>query len=131
MRAVAGEQTRRLVAGEDPLDLGPAIGGGLLPSDPLLDLVGSGLAAALGRIKAGDTADESLRLARLACQVEEGGRRGEICDSIVELLDRHERYTTERDGDGDGVQLAGVHLVLLAACLARTPNAPLPDKAGV
>ncbi|HEX6712721.1 MAG TPA: amidohydrolase family protein, partial [Thermoleophilaceae bacterium] len=68
-RAVMGGQTARLVAGEEPLDLGPALSRRELPADLLLQRVHTFLATAIGRIFSGNDGRETLALARLACEV--------------------------------------------------------------
>ncbi len=73
VRAVLGAQAERLLAYEEPLDLGPAPGPGRLPQDPLLDRVYAFLLSALGQMFNGVEPAETLSLVRLACDV--GDRR--------------------------------------------------------
>jgi uncharacterized protein len=121
IEAVTGGQLRRLLAGDDPADLGPAPGPP--PSrPPLLDRVFALLIAALARMLDGEPATGLLQLARLGCQVEQGTPEAPLLGQVTELLDRHEQYaqTTRLDGR----RAAGFHLVLAAAALAATPSVP-------
>jgi uncharacterized protein len=124
---LAGGQALRLLEGEDPLDLGPPAGIQSLSRDPLLERVYSFLLAAIGQMFNGVVPTESLALARLACDVGTDVPHGPVFESIVSLLDAHAAYE-ERD-DGRPRRLApGVHLIVIAAALARTPDVPLPDN---
>jgi hypothetical protein len=123
---VVGGQALRLVEGEDPLDLGPPAGIESLSRDPLLERVYSFLISAIGQMFNGADPHESLALARLACDVGPDAPHGPVYESVVSLLDARAAY--EGDGDGRPRRLApGVHLIVLAAALARTPDVALPD----
>jgi uncharacterized protein len=127
LRELAGGQALRLLEGEDPLDLGPAAGIESLSRDPLLERVYSFLIAAIGQMLNGVDPQESLALARLACDVGGDVPHGPVYESIVSLLDARAAY----DGRGDGRPerfAPGVHLIIVAAALARTPDVPLPDN---
>ena len=127
LRELAGGQALRLLRGEDPLDLGPPAGIESLSRDPLLERVYSFLLAALGQMFNGVVPHESLALARLACDVDSDVPHGPVFESIVSLLDAHAAY--EAGGDGRPRRLApGVHLIVIAAALARTPDVPLPNN---
>jgi uncharacterized protein len=127
LRELVGGQARRLLEGDDPLDLGPAPGIESLSRDPLLERVYSFLLAAIGQMFNGVDAHESLALARLACDVGPGVPHGPVYESIVSLLDARAAY--QGDGDGRPRRLApGVHLIVIAAALARTPDVALPDN---
>ena len=127
LRELAGGQALRLLEGEDPLDLGPPAGIESLSRDPLLERVYSFLLAAIGQMFNGVVPHESLALARLACDVGPDVPHGPVFESIVSLLDAHAAY--EGNGDGRPRRLApGVHLIVIAAALARTPDVPLPDN---
>src|SRR4051812_35907355 len=67
VRGIMGAQTERLVNGQEPLDLGPAIGERDIASDVLLLRVNTFLHTAVGRLFSGADAEETLALARLAC----------------------------------------------------------------
>jgi hypothetical protein len=61
-------------------------------------------------MKAGESGEDALHLARLACAVPDDHPHAPVCDAIRGLLDRE----------------ADVHAVALAACIAWTPDVPLP-----
>jgi predicted TIM-barrel fold metal-dependent hydrolase len=127
LRELAGGQALRLLEGEDPLDLGPPAGIESLSRDPLLERVYSFLLAAIGQMFNGVVPHESLALARLACDVGRDVPHEPVYESIVSLLDAHAAY--EAGGDGRPRTLApGVHLIVIAAALARTPDVPLPGN---
>jgi len=124
VESVAGGQLERLLAGDDPLDLGPAPGPAL-PRPPLLDRVFTLLVGALARMLEGRPASDLVQLARLGCQVDSESEEAPVLREIAELLDRqqHCAQTTHLDGN----RAAGFHLVLAAAALAAAPDAPLPE----
>jgi predicted TIM-barrel fold metal-dependent hydrolase len=127
LQELAGGQALRLLQGEEPLDLGPPAGIESLSRDPLLERVYSFLIAAIGQMFNGVDPQESLALARLACDVGGDVPHGPVYESIVSLLDARAAY----DGRGDGRPrrfAPGVHLIIVAAALARTPDVPLPDN---
>jgi uncharacterized protein len=125
-RIVCGGQLERLLAWEEPLDAGDPVGIGSLEYDPLLDRIYSFLASALGQGFGGIEPTESLQLAALACEVGDGAPQAEACRVVLRLLDERERYPA--GADGRPARFAhGLHLIVLAACVARTPQVPLPD----
>ena len=124
LRAIAGEQVRRLVEGEEPLGAGVAPGGLEREHDLLLERVSTHLVSAVARMLAEARAEESIALARLACDVGEGAPQEPVCRSVLALLDRHEQYAERAAAAGERVT---AHLVLLAATVARTPRAALPE----
>jgi hypothetical protein len=127
LREIVGGQAARLAAGKEPLDLGPAPGWESLSRDPLLERVYSFLMNAIGQMFHGIEPTETLALARLACDVGEGTPETGICAAVLDLLDARERY--DRTGDGRPARFApGIHLIILAAALARTPDVPLPER---
>ncbi len=127
LRELAGGQALRLLEGDDPLDLGPPAGIESLSRDPLLERVYSFLLAAIGQMFNGVDPHESLALARLACDVGGDVPHGPVFESILSLLDARAAY--EHADDGRPRRLApGVHLIVFAAALARTPDVALPDN---
>jgi uncharacterized protein len=125
LRELVGGQALRLVEGEEPLDLGPPAGIESLSRDPLLERVYSILISAIGQMFNGVDPLETLALARLACDVGEDAPHGPVYESIVSLLDARAGYDPE--GDGRPRRFApGVHLIIVAAALARTPDVALP-----
>jgi predicted TIM-barrel fold metal-dependent hydrolase len=127
LRQLAGGQALRLLEGEEPLDLGPPAGIESLSRDPLLERVYSALISAIGQMFNGVDPLESLALARLACDVGEDVPHGPIYESILSLLDARAGYDPQ--GDGRPRHFApGIHFIVVAAALARTPDVPLPDQ---
>ena len=120
---VFGGQLERLVAGHDPLDLGPAPGPSP-PIDMLLDRVVAHLTAAMGRAFAGSDPAESLGLARLAAGVGEGHPQADVFAAILWLLDLYEEHIAPPE-PGRGFPEAGRFMVA-ALILARTPRPALP-----
>jgi hypothetical protein len=117
---IAGGQFTQLLAGEDPLDLGPPPGPPQ-PREPLVERVFTLLVAALARMLEGRSAEGLVQLARLGCHVDGDDRDApRVLQEVAELLCRQQRYapTTALDGR----RAAGFHLVLAAAALAATPE---------
>jgi hypothetical protein len=126
IRGILGEQARRLVDREDPLDLGPPPGIESLSRDPLLERVYSFLLSAIGQMFAGVDPMETLALARLACDVGDEAPHRDVYTAILSLLAARESY--DPTGDGRPTRFApGIHLIIVAAALARTPDVPLPE----
>ena len=124
VRAVLGGQAARLVNGEELLDLGPAPGTGRLPRDPLLDRVYAFLLSALGQMFNGVEPAETLALVRLACDVGDEAPQAPVCEAVLSLLDERESYSPE--GDGRPQRFApGLHFIIAAATIARTPDVPV------
>ena len=73
------------MAGEEPLDLGPAPGDPDLSQSLLLRRVGVWLALAIGRMLLGDSGYEPLSLARLACDI------GDDAYREIDVLPEHRR----------------------------------------
>ena len=132
IRSVAGGQAARLVAGEDPLDLGPAVGPDALSSDPLLDRVYTFLVSAIGQMFNGVDPEETLALAALACDVGDDAPQAEIFRTVLELLRLRGQAPggapAEPDESAPRAQriAPGVPLVVAASGVVRTPDVPLP-----
>ena len=122
---VAGGQLERLLAGAEPLDLGPAPTLPAAGPGPLLERVHTLLVAAAARLTAGYPADEYLELARLACELPAGHPDAAVAGSVRELLDRHAAYLAT-DPPRQGPRVPGIHVIFVAAAIARTPDLPLP-----
>jgi hypothetical protein len=125
---VAGGQLERLLAGLEPLDIGPAPASPAAGPGPLLERVHTFLVAAAARLTAGYPADEYLELARLACELPSEHPDAAVAGSVRELLDRHAAYVAT-DPPGRGPRVPGIHLIFVAAAVARTPGLPLPARA--
>jgi hypothetical protein len=125
VRGIMGGQLERLLAGGDPLDLGPALGRRELAVDLLLRRVETFLTTAIGRLFSDGDATETLALARLACDVRRDDPYAELCASIVRLLDIYGRVA---DPPPRGPASRGVHLITTAFCLAATPSLGAPAR---
>ncbi len=123
LRSVAGGQTARLIAGEDPAWAGEPPGAPRQPLDPLLDRVVSHLLTAIGRAFARSDPDEPLALARLACAVGEDGPHADVFAAVLEMLDLYREHLGPPP-DGRPVPPAG-RFIIGALTLARTPDVPL------
>jgi uncharacterized protein len=129
-RAIAGGQALRIVSGEEPLDLGGPPGADGLSHDPLLDRVYSFLLSAIGQAFNGVEPTETLALVRLACDVGADAPQAPVCRWVLELLDQRESYSPE--GDGRPRRFApGMHFVIGALGIVRTPDVPLPEFHGL
>jgi hypothetical protein len=125
--AVAGGQLERLLAGAEPHDLGPAPMTPAPSPGPLLERVHALLVAAAARLTAGCPADEYLELARLACEPPAEHPDAPVAASVREPLDRHTTYRATGP-PRRGPRVPGIHLIFVAAAVARTPGLPLPDS---
>jgi hypothetical protein len=127
---IGGGQMARLVAREDPIDLGPAPGTATLSDDVLMWRVCSYLQTALARMMLQNEPQEYLALARLACEVGSGAPQAAVCRSVLALLDRFDRYVAEQPpelaGGMPGRRFPGMHLVVTASIVALTPSVPVP-----
>jgi predicted TIM-barrel fold metal-dependent hydrolase len=125
IRSVAGGHLERILNGEEPLDLGAPPGAASLPDDPLLDRVYGYLMNALGQMFRGGEPEETLALATLACEVGDDAPQAAVCRSILALIEERAQYASAGGATRPGLT-PGIHLVVLAAGLARTPGVPLP-----
>jgi predicted TIM-barrel fold metal-dependent hydrolase len=131
LAGILGGQADRLLAGDEPLDLGPAPGPGRFAYSLLLERLTSVLVIAVGRMLMGRTGYEPLALARLACNLgDDDAPEAPVARSVLALLERQEQFA--RDNPGDGPPLGtGIRSIMLAACVSRTPDVPLPDVPGL
>jgi predicted TIM-barrel fold metal-dependent hydrolase len=126
LRGVLGGQARRLADREEPLDLGPPPGEDSISRDSLMLRVHSFLVSAIGQGFVGVEPTETLALAALACHVRDGDPHAPVYRAILALLEARESY--DPSGDGRPSRFArGLHLIVVAAALARTPDVPVPD----
>jgi hypothetical protein len=127
LRVIGGGQLERLLDGKNPLDLGPAPGGGTRPRSIFLERVNSLLLLGVGRMLIGDSGYEPLALARLACDVgSDDAPEAPVCRNVLALLDRAERRAREDRDGGSTFAAPGANIVMLAANVSRTPDVPLP-----
>ncbi|MDP8968275.1 MAG: amidohydrolase family protein [Actinomycetota bacterium] len=122
LRSVAGGQLERIVAREETVDLGPALGDGRIRRDPLLARVEYFLEAAFGIAIAGGDNAEMIDLARLATLVGDNAPQAPLCASIRELL---ALALTIPLGESLTERFAHVHLIVAAAAIAATPDVPV------
>jgi len=125
LRLVLGGQLARLLAGEELLDAGPPPGRERIAVDVLLDRVATFLVSAFGQIVLGQSGEEVLALARLACAVPADAPQAAHCRVILELLDLAERL---REAPSPSrVLRGGLYAMVLALNVARTPDVPVPS----
>lgn len=123
LASVAGGQIARLLAGEDPLGLGPAPGPGHLRNDPLLARAGYFITCAVAAaLELGRTA-EFIDLARLACRVTADAPQAPACRSIQQLLELALRTPL---GEAPMERFAHLQPLVLAAAISATPDVPVP-----
>ncbi|HEX6388348.1 MAG TPA: hypothetical protein VFZ89_02850, partial [Solirubrobacteraceae bacterium] len=115
----------RLLAHEAPAELGPAPMRAVPGPGPLLERIHTLLIAAAARLTTGQGADEYLELARLACRLPADHPDATVSGSVLALLDRHAAVRAA-DPPQYGPRPPGIHLIFLAAAIARTPGLPLP-----
>lgn len=133
VRHVLGEQLDRLIAGDEPVDLGPAPGTQELRLDIVTQRIHDYLVAALARMLIGDPAPDYVGLARLACEVGDASAHTEVGRSVRELIDAIEPHL-ESVGyrppePGDTAPRAfhpAINIVVIAANVAMTPHVPVP-----
>jgi hypothetical protein len=123
LASVAGGQIERLLAREDALDLGPAPGPGNLRTDPLLARAGYFITCAFAATLSRGSSAEFIELARLACQVGPDAPQAPACRSIQHLL---ELVLQTPMGETPMERFAHVHLLVVAAAIAATPDVSVP-----
>jgi predicted TIM-barrel fold metal-dependent hydrolase len=126
LRSIAGGQSARLVAGEDPVWAGEAPGAPAKPLDPLLERVVTHLVSAVGRMFGGGDPSEPLALARLACAVGDDSPHADVCADVLEQLDLFREHLAPPP-PGRPIPVAG-RFVIGALTIARTPDVPLPRR---
>ncbi len=130
IRLAFGGQTARLLAREEPLDGGPAMGTAVTV-DPLLDRAHTFVVAAVGQALSGEEPAELLTLARMACNVGDDAPQAEACAGILGLMDMRDAFVAEGQGDGRPQRFApGLQFLIAAAVIARTPSVPVALAGG-
>jgi hypothetical protein len=124
IRGVMGEQARRVLDREDPLDLGPPPGAPKTALDPLLERVVAHLTTVMGRAFVRADFAEPLALARLACAVGDDAPQAEVCAAVLDLLDT---FDANMGPPVDGRPIPpAARLMVFALIVARTPDVPVP-----
>jgi hypothetical protein len=133
IRHIAGGQLERLLAGDDPADLGPAPGHQELRLDVVTQRIHDYLVAALSRMLIGDPAADYVGLARLACEVGEDAVYVDAARSVRELIDRIEPHVEstgykppEAGVPGPRLPYPAINIAVIAANVAMTPHVPVP-----
>ena len=122
LQSVAGGQLERIVAREEAIDLGPAVGDGRIRRDPLLARVEYFTEAAFGVAIGGGENAEMIDLARLATLVGDDAPQAPLCEAIRELL---ALALSMPLGDSLTERFAHIHLLVTAAAIAATPDVPV------
>jgi uncharacterized protein len=123
IRGVMGGQLTRLVAHEEPLDLGPAPGD-VEPLAPELERVYVTLLTAVEPMLRGEDPGQGLELAASAARIETE-EHADVLECVAALLELNER---QQEPDPLRAQRSpGFDLVLAAAVAARTPLATSPS----
>jgi hypothetical protein len=123
IREIAGGQIERILADEEPLDLGPPPGPPG-PLDPGMERIVSHLTTAIGRAMAEGDPSESIALAHLAVDVE--GPEAESGRAILRLLEIAERLQGPPPPGRRFPRSA--QFVMAAMAVARTPGIALPPE---
>jgi uncharacterized protein len=122
MGEIVGGQLRRVLAGEDPVDLGPAPGPPLQPRWLAAARALSHLNSGISRGFVGADPREPFALARLACEVPADDPQRPLLTHVAGLIERAEAAASE-----DGARRAAVlYPALCAALLAGTPGVGVP-----
>jgi hypothetical protein len=121
LASIAGGQIERLLAGEDPAEVGPPPGPSG-PLDPAMERVVSHLTTAIGRIMAEGEMTESVALARLA--LDPDGDHAAACKEISHLLDLADQHAGPPPPGRRFPRSA--QFVISALTVARTPDVALP-----
>ncbi len=126
IRVAFGGQAARLVAGEQPLDAGPAVGSERLARDPLLDRLHTFLVSSIGQSFNGVDPDETVQLALLSCDVRDDSPQAATCGAVRGLLQMRAQFLASGADDGRPSRMfPGLPFLVMAACVARTPAVPM------
>ena len=123
--SVAGGQLERLIAGDDPLDLGPAPTSERTSLDPMLEVLTTALVGALEPMQRGEDPGTALDVARHACHVPPDSPNASTVASVARLIEMYDAHHAELPRRNQFSP--GRDLVLAAVVVARTPSAPDPE----
>jgi uncharacterized protein len=126
LRSIAGGQLARVVAGEDPVDVGPApgpeaVGRRVIEAERIVSYCAAGLQVAFR----GMDPSEPIALARLACRTCRDGDVRELLTYVDALL----AIGQESAAAHPELPFALMPATLLAMVIAGTPEAGLPSVA--
>lgn len=116
--SVMGGQITRLLQGEEPLDLGPALGEGKISLNLGLERAHSHILGAISKALAGCDPSESLGLATLALDVGQEMAHSDLYQTVEETVAEYESFEIAR-----GVQREGIRSLMVAAAVCKTPDA--------
>jgi uncharacterized protein len=123
IRGVMGGQLERLVAHEEPLDLGPAPAD-VDPLAPELERIYVTLLTAVEPMLRGEDPGQGLELARAASAAPQGPH-ADVIECVAALLELNDRVQAPDPLRSE--RTPGFDLVLAAAVAARTPSASSPS----
>jgi hypothetical protein len=127
LQVVFGGQAARLVAGEEPIAAGAAVGSRRLARDPLFDRIHTFLISSIGQSFNGVDPDETVQLAALSCDVADDAPQVEVCRTVLKLLDMRAALMESGVSDGRPTRFfPGLPLLVVAAAVVRTPDVPMP-----
>jgi hypothetical protein len=116
LRAIAGGSIERVLAGEEPLDVGPAPGSARLgPRDVIFERVVAHCCVAANLSFRRQAVDEPLALAGLACHRADGHR---VAQQVAALIEAGRALVA----DGGGVRDQALYAAMGAQLLAGTPE---------
>jgi hypothetical protein len=118
---IVGGQLRRLLAGEDPAELGPPPGPPERPPWLAAARALTHLEGAISRTFGGTDPSEPLALARLACEVPADDPQEPLLRAVLGLTERAEAAAA-----ADAGRAAVGFPTLAASLLAGTPGVPVP-----
>jgi uncharacterized protein len=123
--SVSGGQLGRLLAGQDPLDLGPPPACERTPLGPMLEVLTTTLVGALEPMQRGQDPGRTLDVARHACKVPSDSPDASTVASVARLIELYDEHRADLEPRNQFSP--GRDLVLAALIVARTPSATLPD----
>jgi uncharacterized protein len=124
LHSVMGGQLRRLVQGEEPLDLGPPPDQERRAVGPELEIISTTLLTAVEPMQRGEGPGNSYPVTRHACKIPQDHPDADIVASVVQLLDLYEEHRNRLPNRNQ--YAPGWDLLAAAAIVARTPAAPVP-----
>jgi uncharacterized protein len=132
LEGVCGAQLERLLAGDEPLDLGPAPGPPQIQSDLILERVYLYLMAGLARLIVGASGEDVIGLARLSCNVGDDSPQAVTCETVAALIDFQLRAFAQVSAEDLATpstqRLSLLAPLLLGATLAATPAVAAPAE---